>query len=50
MSTISDMSLNDKTDEVLRDILKHLDAKLSRLDPISEKVTALEAATGELGA
>jgi hypothetical protein len=47
------MSSNGKTDEVLGAILKCLDAmdgKLSRLDPISDKVTALEAATGELGA
>jgi hypothetical protein len=53
MSIVSDMSSNGKTDKVLRAILKHLDvmdAKLSRLDPISDKVTALEVDTGELGA
>jgi hypothetical protein len=53
MSTISGTSSNGKTDEVLGAILKHLDAmdaKLSHLDPISDKATVLEAATGELGA
>jgi hypothetical protein len=52
MSTVSDMSSNGKTDKVLRAILKHLDvmdAKLSRLDPISDKVTALEVDTGGAG-
>jgi hypothetical protein len=50
MSTISGTSSSGKIDEVLGAILKRLDAKLSQLHPINDKVTALEAATGELGA
>jgi hypothetical protein len=53
MSTISGTKSSRKTDEVIGTILKHLDAmdaKLSWLDPISDKVPTLEAATGELGA
>jgi hypothetical protein len=50
MSTISGTSSSGKIDEVLGAILKRLDAKPSQLHPINDKVTALEAATGELGA
>jgi hypothetical protein len=53
MSTVSGTSSSGKTEEVLRAILKCLDAmdaKLARLDPINNKVTVPEVVIRELGA
>jgi hypothetical protein len=53
MSTVSSSGSSTTTDAMLSAIVKRLDAmddRLKALDPLCEKVTALEASVEELGA